>query len=115
MKQYTKLVNDIFNYRTPFELKIAKRYPRAHIAIFDVNSFMAELFHNPTAYFPSPANVTGVYHSCHPSGNPCTDGPLPIDHFLWYDELHPSTKADEIIAREFIKVVGGKSKWATYW
>lgn len=115
MKQYTKLVNSIVDYRTPFELQIAKRYPRAHFAVFDINSFMAELFYNSDKYFPAPANVTGVYHSCHPSGAPCVDGPLSIDHFLWYDELHPSTKTDEIIAKEFIKVVKGRSKWATYW
>jgi len=59
--------------------------------------------------------VTGVYHVCDVSGSPCKDSDLPLDHFLWYDELHPSAKANEIIAKEFITVVKGKSKYAKYW
>lgn len=115
MKQYTKLVNDIFDYRTPFEARLAKRYPRANFAVFDVNSFIADIYYNPTKYLPSPANVTGVYHSCAVAGTPCVDSELPLSHFLWYDELHPSTKADEIIAKEFIQVVKGQSRFAAYW
>lgn len=115
MRQYTTLVNDLFDFRTPFETKVAKRYPSAHFAVFDVNSFIADIYYNPTKYLPSPANVKGVYHSCAVSGTPCVNSTLPLDHFLWYDELHPSEKADEIIAKEFIKVVGGKSKFAKYW
>jgi hypothetical protein len=34
---------------------------------------------------------------------------------MWYDELHPSEQTDRVIAREFVDVVKGKSKWATYW
>lgn len=115
MKQYTKLVNDIFDTRTPFDLIIAKRYPRAHFAVFDINSFIADIYHNPQTYLPAPANVTGVFRTCPTSGTPCVDSALSIDHFLWFDELHPSTKTDEIIAKEFITLVKGKSKFAKYW
>lgn len=34
---------------------------------------------------------------------------------MWYDELHPSEQTDRVIAREFLEVIKGKSKWATYW
>jgi hypothetical protein len=34
---------------------------------------------------------------------------------MWYDELHPSEQTDRVVAREFIKVVGEGSKWATYY
>jgi hypothetical protein len=34
---------------------------------------------------------------------------------MWYDELHPSEQTDRVIAREFVDVVKGGSKWATYW
>jgi hypothetical protein len=37
------------------------------------------------------------------------------DSFMWYDELHPSEQTDRVIAREFVDVVKGNSKWATYW
>jgi hypothetical protein len=50
MKEYTKLVNEIFSYRTPFELLIAKRYPGVSVAIFDVNSFITNIYNNPTGY-----------------------------------------------------------------
>jgi hypothetical protein len=34
---------------------------------------------------------------------------------MWYDTLHPSEQTDKFIAEEFVQVVKGKSKWATYW
>lgn len=37
------------------------------------------------------------------------------DSFLWYDALHPSEQADRVIAREFLEVVKGGSRWARYW
>ncbi len=43
------------------------------------------------------------------------DSKLSLDHFLWFDELHPSERADQVIAREFVNVVKGTSKYATYW
>ncbi|RDW79502.1 carbohydrate esterase family 16 protein [Coleophoma cylindrospora] len=110
MKEYTQLVNTIFDYRVPFELQIAKRYPGAKIAIFDINSLMTDMYNNPTEYFTAPANVTGAYTDC--GGSSC---PYSLDHFLWYDELHPSQRSDEIIAIEFAKVVDGSSTYATYW
>ena len=118
MKEYTKLVNDIFAYRTPYELLVAKRYPGASIAIFDINTFMTDIYNSPTAFgIASPANVTGQYYHCDPAtGSNCTSQTgIGADHFMWYDELHPSQQTDKAIAKEFIKLVKGISKYATYW
>jgi len=116
MKEYTKLVNSLYSYRTPYELLVAKRYPGASISIFDVNSLMTDIYYNPAGYLASPANVSGQYWKCEPSGNNCTTTTdLSLEHFLWYDELHPSQTTDEIIAKEFVNVVKGSSKYATYW
>lgn len=118
MKEYTQLVNNIFDYRTPYELLIANRYPGASIAIFDVNTFMTDIYNNPTAFgIASPANVTGQYYHCDPAtGTICTSqSDIGLEHFMWYDELHPSQTTDEIIAKEFINVVKGSSTYATYW
>jgi len=117
IKEYTSLVNSIFDYRTPYELVIAKRYPGASIAIFDVHSLITDIYNNPTEYLASPANVTGQYHRCEPDDTSvCTDqSDIGLTHFLWYDELHPSQTTDETIAREFANVVKGTSKYATYW
>ena len=117
MKEYTQMVNDVFDYRTPFELLVAKRYPGASFAVFDVNSFMTYVYNNPAAYFASPANVTGQYYLCDvATGSICTSQTsIGASHFFWYDELHPSQQTDEAIAHEFVNVVRGTSKYATYW
>lgn len=116
MKEYTQLVNSIFSYRTPYELIVARRYPGASIAIFDTNSLMTDIYNNPTQYLDSPANVTGQYYKCDPTGTTCTtqEGRA-ASEYLWYDELHPSQRTDTVIAKEFVKVVEGTSKYATYW
>jgi phospholipase/lecithinase/hemolysin len=116
MREYTKLVNDIFAYRTPFELLIAKRYPGASMAIFDVNSFMTYIIENPAGYLDAPWNVTGQYYLCDVAGIPCTSqSEIGLSHFFWYDELHPSQQTDKAIAKEFINVIKGTSKYTTYW
>lgn len=115
VKEYTKLVNDIFDYRTPFELLIARRYPGASFAVFDVNTLITDIYNHPQNYLSSPANVTGQYNLCDVTGANCVKQKRSLDHFLWYDELHPSERTDEVIAHEFVNVVAGKSKYATYW
>lgn len=71
---------------------------------------MTDVYNNPSAYLngTSAPDVTG-YANLNGTVNASPDS------FLWYDELHPSEQADRIIAREFIGVVEGNSKWATYW
>lgn len=116
MKEYTSLVNSIFNYRTPFEVKVANRYPGASFAVFDVHSLLTDIYNNPTKYLSSPPNVQGQYYLCDiATGSKCTKSSLSLDHFMWYDELHPSERTDQVIAKEFAKVVKGLSSYATYW
>lgn len=117
MKEYTKLVNDIYAYRTPFEVLVQKRYPGASIAVFDINTLMTDIYYNPSQYFASPANVTGQYKLCSDaySGSTCATSNLTLDHFYWYDELHPGEQTDKAIANEFAKVVEGTSGYAKYW
>lgn len=115
MKEYTKQVNSIYAYRTPFELLLSKRYRSASFAVFDVNTLITNIYNTPEKYLARPANVTGSYQVCEPVGGKCVDSELGLDHFLWFDELHPSEKVDEVIAKEFVKVVKGTSKFATYW
>lgn len=115
MKEYTKLANSIFDYRVPFELLIERRYPGASIAIFDTNTLLTDIYNNPTQYLPAPAVVDKPYILCDLSGSPCPQQPGDLDGYLWYDELHPSQGTDKVIATEFINVVKGTSKYATYW
>lgn len=115
MKEYTKLANDIFAYRTPYELLVAKRYPGASFAVFDTNSLLTDVYNNPAEYFTSPANVTGNYYLCDATGANCHDNSGTLHQYMWYDELHPSERTDQIIAAEFVKVVKGTSAYATYW
>jgi phospholipase/lecithinase/hemolysin len=73
-------------------------------------SQLTDIYNNPAAYLngTSPLDVTGYAHF---NG---TVNASP-DSFMWYDELHPSEQTDRVIAREFVDVVKGNSKWATYW
>jgi phospholipase/lecithinase/hemolysin len=109
-------VNQIYAYRTPFEAELSERWPGIKMADFDVNSLVTDMWMNPKNYLngTAPANVTGFINQCDAQGGHCVDAPSK-DSYLWYDELHPSEQADRIIAREFVGVLGGKSKWAKYW
>jgi phospholipase/lecithinase/hemolysin len=115
MKEYTSLVNALFTYRTPYELLIAKRYPGASFAVYDVHSLMTDIYNHPSQYLSTPANVQDSYSLCALSGANCTTSSLGLDHFMWYDELHPSEQTDKAIAREFVNVVKGVSSYAKYW
>jgi len=115
MLEYTTTVNNILTYQVPFELIVARRYPGASIAIYDVNSLITDIYNNPTQYLEAPANVTGYYRYCNLNSSVCTPSEEPAHSFLWYDELHPSERTDQIIAQEFLNVVGGNSSYATYW
>jgi phospholipase/lecithinase/hemolysin len=111
-------VNSIFAYRTPFSLLIDGHWPGAQIAIFDVNSLMTDIWSNPADYLngTAPLNVTGVIDNCDVEGNNCvTVNGTDRDSYAWFDELHPSEQTSRVVAREFVEVLGGASKWATYW
>jgi hypothetical protein len=75
---------------------------------------ISDVYNNPDEYFAPPANVTGYNNHCDVNGANCYRLPDP-DSFLWFDELHPSQRTDQIIAQTFIQVVKGTSKYATYW
>lgn len=109
-------VNDVFSYKTPFEVLIARRYPGAHFAIYDTNSLLTDIYNHPQNYLngTAPANVTGYVNHCTINGTDCVRQPSP-DSYLWFDPLHPSEQAQRIVAREFVSVVRGQSDFATYW
>lgn len=109
-------VNSIFSYRTPFEVIVEKRWPGAQIANFDVHGLIADIWHNPAGYLngTAPLNVTGVIDQCDVNGKNCVVKES-RDSYLWYDELHPSEQTSRVVAREFVGVLGGGSKWAKYW
>jgi phospholipase/lecithinase/hemolysin len=116
MYETVATVNEVYAYRTPFVAEISKAYPGIKIANFDVNSLMTDMWMNPSAYLngTAPLNVTGTVNQCDVQGQNCMKAASP-DSYLWFDDLHPSEQTDRIVAREFVGVVGGASKWATYW
>lgn len=130
MLEYVSLVNNIFKYETPYLTEVANRYPGAQIAVMDINGLVSglptshnyqcansnfqqltDIYNNPSKYLngTAPLDVTG-YANSDGTGKPANP-----DSFMWYDELHPSEQTDRVIAREFVDVVKGNSKWATYW
>jgi phospholipase/lecithinase/hemolysin len=109
-------VNQIYAYRTPFEAALASSWPGASIANFDVNSLMTDIWANPQEYLngTAPLNVTGYVNHCNLQGQDCVQRESE-DSYLWYDELHPSEQASRVVAREFVRVLGGESEYASYW
>ena len=75
-----------------------------------------DIIDNPAEYLNGslPYNVTGYIHHCNLTGADCTTESNP-DSFVWYDELHPSEQTSRVIAKAFVDVIKGTSKWATYW
>lgn len=119
MHEYTTSTNTIFKYQTPFEARIAQRYPGANFANFDVWRLISDIYDAPEQYLngTQPANASGFERHCDLNRQNCVDeyGGGSPDSFLWFDELHPSEQADRIIARNFVDVLNGNSSYATYW
>jgi phospholipase/lecithinase/hemolysin len=109
-------VNEVFKYRTPSEVEVEEAWDNISIANFDVNSLMTDIYNNPANYLngTAPLNVQGVTKLCNSSGQNCTIASSP-DSYEWFDPLHPSEQTSRVIAREFVSVIGGKSKYARYW
>ncbi|OBT41293.1 hypothetical protein VE00_08422 [Pseudogymnoascus sp. WSF 3629] len=117
MKEYSSTVNSVLEYRVPFEVKLANRYPGAHFAIFDTHRLITDIYNNPTTYLNGTGtlHVNEPYQVCPPAGGNCVNSKESLDNFLWFDELHPSERTDQVIATHFLDVVKGTSKFATYW
>ncbi|OAL03562.1 GDSL lipase/acylhydrolase family protein [Phaeosphaeriaceae sp. SRC1lsM3a] len=116
MHETVAALNQVYKYRTPYEVDVQETWDDIKIANFDVNSLMTDIYYSPTKYLngTAPANVQGVVKLCNAQGANCTTNSSP-DSYEWFDPLHPSEQTSRIVAREFVNVVGGKSKYATYW
>ncbi|KAI0401660.1 carbohydrate esterase family 16 protein [Xylaria palmicola] len=117
MLEYTTTVNTIFDYGVPFQLLVRKRWPGASFIVFDTHQILLDIHDEPEKYLTAPANVTGFYRTCpDPSSSVgCVNSQYPLSSFLWYDSLHPSARADEIIGLEFAKALDSRSPYATYY
>ncbi|GJC77999.1 acetylesterase [Colletotrichum liriopes] len=113
MLEYSTSVNTMFDYGAPFHLLVKKRWPGASFSVFDVHGLLRDIHAEPSKYLSSPPNVTGVYRVCDPVTRACVDSSQPKSSFLWYDELHPSERAEEVVAQHFIDVVYGNSTYGT--
>ncbi|KAI1634646.1 acetyl esterase [Biscogniauxia mediterranea] len=117
MLEYTTTVNTVYAYGAPFQLLVRARWPGASLTIFDVHRLLSDVYADPAAYLDAPANATGYYYYCpYPSSEgACEDSEYPLSSFLWYDQLHPSSKTDEIIADEFVNLLSGDSPYGIYY
>ncbi|KAI1258924.1 carbohydrate esterase family 16 protein [Xylariaceae sp. FL1019] len=119
MLEYTTTINTAFDYGAPFELLVKRRWPGASVTIFDVHQIILDIYHTPERYLNSPANATGYYYHCDDldsngdSTGLCTTSDDPLSSFLWYDSLHPSERAEEIVASKLVEAIRGDSKYAT--
>ncbi|KAK0264926.1 hypothetical protein LTS09_001334 [Friedmanniomyces endolithicus] len=106
MLQQTTSVNEILRYQTPYEVLVAKRYPGAHVALFDLFELVSDIYADPAQYLNRSilTKASDYEHHCDVT-----------DSFMWWDELHPSGRVHKIIAREVAQVLEGKSRYASYW
>ncbi|KAI1199794.1 carbohydrate esterase family 16 protein [Nemania serpens] len=95
IREYTTLVNTIYDYGAPFQLLVRKRWPGASFIVFNTHQIILDIHNNPDKYLTAPANVTGTYHTCPASGS-CFNSEHPLSSFLWYDDLHPSARAGKL-------------------
>ncbi|KAK0759554.1 hypothetical protein N5P37_007742 [Trichoderma harzianum] len=117
MYEYTSAVNEISKFQVPFQQHVAKRYPGAKWAIYDVNSLFKDIHRNPQKYLngTTPLDVLDFIHHCEAGAANCTDLPGDRDSFMFYDSLHPSEQVHRVVAQNFMDVINGGSKFATYW
>ncbi|EHK17225.1 carbohydrate esterase family 16 protein [Trichoderma virens Gv29-8] len=117
MYEYTRAVNEIIKFQVPFQQLVAKRYPGAKWAIYDVNSLFKDIHQSPGKYLngTTPLNVLDYIHHCQAGGTNCTNLPGDPDSYMFYDSLHPSEQVHRIVAQNFMDVISGGSKFATYW
>jgi len=119
MREYVDLVNQVYEYRTPFESLLSGKFFGAKFALYDVHKVFEDIHRDPEKYLngTAPLNVTAGLNQCTYSSTgqqTCVRDPSP-DSFMWYDSLHPSEQTDRIVAREFVNVLNGNSSYATYW
>lgn len=117
MAQQVVSTDAIYATRVPYATEIYKRFPGAHVALYDVYSLFYDIHNNPSEFLngTAPLNVTGFYHHCSVNGTNCTTVNDSPDSFLWYDELHPTEQTERNVASNFVDVIKGSSKYATYW
>jgi phospholipase/lecithinase/hemolysin len=116
MEEQVATVNQIFDLQTPFVRVISREFPDARFAVMDMRALLADVYYRPEGYLNGTGSpvVQDFAKKCNATGGDCVVAADP-DRFLWYDSLHPSEQTDRVIAREFVEVVKGSSRWATYW
>ncbi|KAI9669070.1 MAG: hypothetical protein M1831_000662 [Alyxoria varia] len=116
MTQFTTTLNTVYEYRTPFEVMLAERYPGAKLALYDVNRLWLDIHSNPSLYLNGtpPLRPTEYINHCNLNATDCVERPSP-DSYFWYDLSHPSEQVMRIVARNFVDVIGGRSEYARYY
>lgn len=103
--EYTTNVNTIFDYGVPFQTLVKTRWPGAGFDIYNVHKLLVDIYNNPSAYLDAPAISKGYYHHCNPvNTSDCQDmtSEGPLTGFMFYDELHPSTKTGKMCIRSLL-------------
>lgn len=115
IRNYAGLVNSLYDWRSGYHVLVGKRWAGATLTVFDVEALMLDMYNKPSAYLngtaPGGLKVQGSVVQC---GSSCAAGSV-RDSYMWYDALHPSEQTQRIVAREFVSMQRGSSKWARYW
>ncbi|KAH7024937.1 uncharacterized protein B0I36DRAFT_295675 [Microdochium trichocladiopsis] len=119
VRNYVGLVNSLYDWRSGYHVLVGKRWAGSTLAVFDVEALMTDVYNNPGLYLNGTAARPQSQGSAVQCGSACTDATVQAqnirDSYMWYDGLHPTEQTGRVIAREFINVQKGNSKWARYW
>jgi hypothetical protein len=115
MSTEVRSVNQIWKYQIP---ALADELRGSKIALLDTYSLFQDIYAHPQKYLDAPYDTTGVVSKCD-TVETCatyqdTKAPNP-GAFMWYDELHPSVKTGNAVAKEYIKALKKESSFATYY
>ncbi|KAL4901560.1 hypothetical protein BDW74DRAFT_181571 [Aspergillus multicolor] len=114
MREYAVSTNTMLMFGIPYQ-RLEGRWPGATVSFFDAQQLIVDIVTDPGRYVkeqPVAAGIEMFRKGCRDFAQlDCDFNEGPLGRYVWYDELHPSERVEEIIAEEFIKVLGGESKY----
>ncbi|KAL4965969.1 uncharacterized protein BDV14DRAFT_199420 [Aspergillus stella-maris] len=114
VREYAVSVSTMLKFGVPYQ-RLEGSWPGATVTFFDAQQLIVDIVADPETYLVDEpvAKGTEVFRKgCRDfAQTDCDFNEGPLGRYVWFDDLHPSERVDEVIADEFIKALSGKSKY----
>ncbi|PHH88816.1 hypothetical protein CDD83_6997 [Cordyceps sp. RAO-2017] len=110
MRLATVEVNAKLRDDMPVQVQESHRWPDADVTLLDAHAIFTDVLAQPDAYLDAPADVTTPKRVCL---DQCVESPNPLSSFMWYDELHPAEKMEQILSQSFNNNIHGRDMYGT--